>query len=95
MIFLDVEYMVDVPRAMRDYYVAAAIAAAADENDPPFWIAGSDPHSRFALDKSPADVGHSFATAWQGVLDVVEQPNGHKIPIDVSVASLASPSLAE
>ena len=59
--------------------------------DPPFWIAGS---SGFSPGRSPTDVGHAFASAWQGVLDVVRTHNGVRLPIDISVASAASPSLA-
>jgi hypothetical protein len=59
--------------------------------DPPFWIAGS---SGFSPESAPTDVGHAFASAWQGVLDVVRTHNGVRLPIDISVASAASPSLA-
>ena len=37
-------------------------------------------------------MGHTFAAIWQGVLDVKQTWNGHKIPIDVNVAALPSPS---
>jgi hypothetical protein len=57
--------------------------------DPPFWIARGQ---GFSEDKFPVDVGHAFAQVWQGVLDVVETHNGVKLPIDVSVAALPSPS---
>jgi hypothetical protein len=59
--------------------------------DPPFWIAGS---SGFSPESAPTDMGHAFASAWQGVLDVVRTHNGVRLPIDISVASAASPSLA-
>jgi len=59
--------------------------------DPPFWVAGA---SGFSIDSSPTDVGHTFASAWQGMLDVVRTHNGVRLPIDISVASAASPSLA-
>lgn len=61
------------------------------DDDPPFWIAGS---GGFSPGRAPTDVGHTFASAWQGVLDVVRTHNGVKLPIDISVASVASPSLA-
>jgi hypothetical protein len=61
------------------------------ETEPPFWIAGSN---GFSPGRAPTDVGHKFASAWQGVLDVVRTHNGVKLPIDISVASVASPSLA-
>ncbi|HEY4130333.1 MAG TPA: glycoside hydrolase domain-containing protein [Gemmatimonadaceae bacterium] len=60
--------------------------------DPAFWIAGS---SGFSTDKQPTDVGHTFATAWQGVLDVMRTHNGVKLPVDISVASVASPSAVQ
>jgi len=61
------------------------------DDDPPFWIAGT--HG-FSIDSPPTDVGHQFASAWQGMLDVVRTHNGVKLPIDISVASVASPSAA-
>ena len=69
---------------VRDVYDDAGVAT-----DPPFWIAGT--HD-FDIDKPPTDVGHTFAAVWQGMLDVVRTHNGVKLPIDISVASLASPS---
>lgn len=118
-IFLDLERMDYVPKAMRDYYrawtqqvvadgrfkpgyyahtdnadliyrdVKQVFASAGISSDPPFWIAKAQ---GFAPDKDPTDVGHSFAQVWQGVLDVVETHNGVKLPIDVNVAMLPSPS---
>ena len=69
-----------------DVYDQAGVDA-----DPPFWIAGS---SGFSPESAPTDVGHAFASAWQGILDVVRTHNGVRLPIDISVASAASPSLA-
>jgi hypothetical protein len=63
-----------------------------DLGDIPYWIAGS---GDFAPGRAPSDVGHAFATAWQGVLDVVRTHNGVRIPVDISVASVASPSLVQ
>lgn len=60
--------------------------------EPPFWVAGNT--AEFAPGKAPTDVGHAFAAVWQGVLDRVEERNGHRMPIDVSVAATASPSTA-
>jgi len=57
----------------------------------PFWIAGA---SGFSPERRPSDVGHAFASVWQGVLDVVRTHNGVRLPIDISVASVASPSSA-
>jgi hypothetical protein len=59
--------------------------------EPQFWIAGS---SGFSPGSAPTDVGHAFASAWQGMLDVVRTHNGVRLPVDISVASAASPSLA-
>ncbi len=65
---------------------------AGREDEPPFWVAGS---SGFAPGRVPSDVGHAFASVWQGVLDVVRTHNGVKLPVDISVASVASPSFAQ
>lgn len=118
-IFLDIERMDRVPRAMRDYYkawtarvvedgrfrpayythsfnantiyrdVKQILAGAGISDDPPFWIASV---RGFSEDKHPAEVGHSFAKVWQGVLDIVETHNGVRLPIDINVAQLPSPS---
>lgn len=118
-VFLDVEYMSTIPKAMRDYYKAWTRTVLVDgryrpgiyahtrnaesiyadirdvfddagvKSDPPFWIAGT---SGFDIDKAPKDVGHQFADVWQGMLDVVRTHNGVRLPIDISVASLPSPS---
>ena len=118
-IFLDLERMDHVPKAMRDYYrawtarivedgrfrpayyahsfnanmiyrdVKRVLSGVGINSDPPFWIASA---RGFATDKDPTEVGHSFAQVWQGVLDVVETHNGVRLPIDVNVAQLPSPS---
>ena len=72
---------------VSDLYDSAGVAG-----DPPFWIAGA---RGFTPEKVPSDVGHSFATAWQGALDVVRTHNGVRLPIDISVASVASPSAVQ
>lgn len=72
---------------IADVYQEAGIDA-----DPPFWIAGK---GSFGPGRSPTEVGHSFATAWQGMLDVVREHNGVKLPVDISVASVPSPSLTQ
>lgn len=72
----------DVKRAYQDAGVAA---------EPPFWVAKS---RGFDLTKLPTEVGHAFAAVWQGVLDVQQTWNGHRIPIDVNVAATHSPSAA-
>lgn len=73
-----------VYKDMKAVYATAGIDA-----DPPFWVAGG---SGFRRDKAPTDVGHTFAHAWQGILDVVETRNGVRLPIDVNVAAVRSPS---
>lgn len=72
--------------------VSDVYTAAGATGDPAFWIAGT---SGFSPEKSPVDVGHAFATAWQGALDVVRTHNGVRLPIDISVASVASPSAVQ
>ena len=59
------------------------------EKEPPFWVAKS---RGFDIAKLPTEVGHAFAAIWQGVLDVEQTWNGHKIPIDVNVSATKSPS---
>jgi hypothetical protein len=59
--------------------------------EPQFWIAGA---RGFSPSSAPTDVGHAFASAWQGMLDVVRTHNGVRLPVDISVASAASPSFA-
>jgi glycoside hydrolase-like protein len=119
-IFLDIEHMDAIPKAMRDYYTswtrrvledgrfrpgfyahtlnAASIYedvkrvfdAAGVTDEPRFWVAGNT--TEFARWKPPSDVGHAFADIWQGVIDRMEERNGHKLPIDVNVAATPSPS---
>jgi len=60
--------------------------------DPPFWIAGG---SDFGRDRSPEDVGHQFAAVWQGLLDTWERHDAVRLPIDVNVAAVPSPSSAQ
>ena len=73
----------------RDVKTVYATAGVVEE--PPFWIAGG---RDFSPDKQPHEVGHSFAAVWQGVLDVVQEWNGHRLPIDVNVAHVPDPSHA-
>ncbi len=70
---------------VSDVYEAAGVDA-----EPPFWIAGK---GAFSPARRPTDVGHSFASVWQGMLDVVRTHNGVRLPIDISVAAVPSPSL--
>lgn len=69
--------------------VTAVYAKAGRTEDPPFWIAGGPD---FSPDKAPHEVGHSFAAVWQGMLDVVQEWNGHSLPIDVNVSQVPDPS---
>ena len=69
--------------------VVAAYEAMGDYREPPFWIAGG---KGFSPDKQPTEIGHQFAAMWQGVLDIVQEHNGHRILIDVNVAAVPSPS---
>ena len=69
--------------------VKAVYREARVTNEPPFWVAKS---RGFDVTKLPSEVGHAFAAVWQGVLDVEQTWNGHKIPIDVNVAATKSPS---
>jgi hypothetical protein len=71
--------------------VSDAYDQAGVDADPPFWVAGS---TGFSAERVPTDVGHAFASVWQGVLDVVRTHNGVKLPIDISVSSVSSPSRA-
>ena len=65
-------------------------AEAGRAEEPPFWISGG---RDFDKDKSPQDVGHSFAAVWQGVIDVVEEYAGFRLPLDVNVSAVPNPSL--
>lgn len=69
--------------------VIGAYRKAGLKSDPPFWIAGT---RGFSVDRAPTDVGHAFASVWQGMLDVFKTHNGVKLPVDISVASVPSPS---
>lgn len=69
--------------------VKAVFQAAGVKGEPPFWVAGG---KGFSPDKTPSDVGHLFASVWQGKLDIKETRNGVRLPIDVNVAAVPSPS---
>jgi hypothetical protein len=69
--------------------VKSVFVEAGHMDEPPFWIAGGD---NFSTDKEPHEVGYSFAAMWQGVLNVIEEWNGHALPIDVNVAAMRDPS---
>jgi hypothetical protein len=69
--------------------VKAVYRSVGLDGEPPFWVAKS---GGFDVTKHPRETGHAYAAVWQGVLDVTQTWNGHKIPIDVNVAALPSPS---
>lgn len=69
--------------------VKAVYADAGVTQEPPFWVANT--HD-FSPDKTPSEVGHTFADVWQGMIDVVKKVNGVRLPVDVNVASIPSPS---
>jgi hypothetical protein len=63
----------NAPLIYRD--VKSVYTAAGRTDEPAFWIAGG---RNFSPTKLPQDVGHAFAAVWQGILDVVQEWNGHK-----------------
>ena len=69
--------------------VSSVYRSAGVKDEPPFWVAKS---AGFDITKLPSEVGHAFAAVWQGVLDVEQTWNGHKIPIDVNVSASKNPS---
>ena len=70
--------------------VKAEFAEAGNDEEPSFWVASGRGFNH--ADAEPTDVGHQFTTVWQGLLDVVEKHGGVRLPIDVNVASVPSPS---
>jgi hypothetical protein len=72
--------------------VASVFIDAGKLEEPAFWIASG---RGFSEDKEPHEVGHEFASVWQGLLDVVQTHNGVKLPIDVNVSAVPSPSLTQ
>ena len=118
-IFLDLERMEKVPKAMREYYrawtagmlkdgtyrpgfyahhhnaqmvfddVTELFLAVGDTTPPRMWIAGG---KGFDEGRAPQDVGFVFAGVWQGVIDVARSVAEVRLPVDINVASWASPS---
>jgi Domain of unknown function (DUF1906) len=78
----------NAPLIYRD--VKSVFETAGRTDEPPFWVAGG---RNFSPTKAPQEVGHAFAGIWQGILDVVQDWDGHKVKIDVNVAESPSPSL--
>lgn len=70
--------------------VRAEFAEAGVAEEPSFWVASGRGFSH--ADAEPTDVGHHFAGVWQGLLDIVESHGGVRLPIDVNVAAVPSPS---
>ena len=69
--------------------VKNTFAAKGDTTTPRFWIAGG---KGFDTGRAPQDVGFVFAGVWQGVIDVARSVANVRLPVDVNVASWASPS---
>lgn len=69
--------------------VSAIYRAAGRKDAPRFWIAGG---KGFDTGRAPQDVGYAFAGVWQGVIDVARSVAKIRLPVDVNVASWASPS---
>jgi hypothetical protein len=69
--------------------VKAVYLEARRTDEPAFWVTGG---GGFSTEKRPHEVGYSFAAMWQGVLNVIEEWNGHALPIDVNVAAMPNPS---
>lgn len=69
--------------------VSEVFRAAGSKEEPRFWVAGG---KGFSEEKRPQDVGHAFANVWQGLLDVVQTHNGIRLPIDVNISHVPSPS---
>jgi hypothetical protein len=69
--------------------VSQVFDAAGSKEEPKFWVAGG---KGFSEEKNPTDVGHAFANVWQGLLDVVQTHNGIRLPIDVNISHVPSPS---
>ncbi|MEO8192766.1 MAG: glycoside hydrolase domain-containing protein [Gemmatimonadales bacterium] len=71
--------------------VSSVFVNAGKLDQPAFWVASG---RGFSEDKEPHEVGHAFASVWQGILDVVQTHNGVQLPIDVNVSAVPSPSFA-
>jgi hypothetical protein len=88
-----VGYYAHTKNAARIYTdVSEVFARHGVRHAPQFWIAGG---SNFHRTAEPRGVGHTFAAVWQGLLDTWERRNGVRLPIDVNVAAVPSPSSHE
>ncbi len=72
--------------------VKSVYSQAGATREPPFWVVKA---RGFDLEKLPSEMGHAFAAVWQGMLDVEQTWNGHKIPIDVNISSSRNPSASD
>ena len=72
--------------------VRALLDSRGNDSEPPFWIAGGQ---NFERDRSPTEVGPEFAAVWQGKLDKWERHAAVRLPIDLNVAMVPSPSSAQ
>jgi hypothetical protein len=63
--------------------------AAGDTETPRMRIAGG---KGFDVGRVPQDVGFTFAGVWQGVIDIAQSVAEVRLPVDLNVASWASPS---
>ena len=70
----------------------SVFARVGAKGEPPMWVAGG---RGFSTDKKPHEIGHKFTAVWQGILDIHQSWNGHRLPIDVNVAANPNPSSHE
>jgi hypothetical protein len=66
-----------------------AFAKHGVRSEPKMWVAKGKGFHPAAI---PEEVGHAFAMAWQGVLDVTRRYAGIKLPIDENVSDSPNPS---
>jgi hypothetical protein len=69
--------------------VRGVFRAAGDTTTPRMWVAGG---KGFDVGRAPQDVGFAFAGVWQGVIDIARSVAEVRLPVDLNVASWASPS---
>lgn len=69
--------------------VTPEFAAAGIRGEPSFWVAGG---RDFTPNRRPQEIGLSYANVWQGKLDTWQEWAGFRLPIDVNVAAVPSPS---
>jgi len=69
--------------------VSDVFRAAGKTEKPRMWIAGG---KGFDVGRAPQDVGFAFAGVWQGLIDIARSVAEVRLPVDLNVASWASPS---